>query len=142
MGIPFRCNNFQMMEIQAKWIAFVLSKKVNLPSKEEMLADVEEYYKQLEEDEIPKRYTHRLPWNQFEYLDWIVAEAKLPPISKQTKEITRRLFSVLDPWVRYREHYSELTLKTRSIDDDHFDINIQKHISRSFQFRKSFKILA
>ena len=51
---------FRMFELQAKWIAQVLSGKVFLPSEEEMLADVEDHNRQLEEAGIPKRHTHRL----------------------------------------------------------------------------------
>ena len=53
-----------MMEIQAKWVAGVLSGKAILPSKEEMLADVEEHYHQMEDAGVPNHYTHRLPVNE------------------------------------------------------------------------------
>lgn len=55
--------NFPMIELQAKWIAGVLSGKVMLPSKEEMLAAVEQHYRLMEENGIPKHHTHTLPFN-------------------------------------------------------------------------------
>lgn len=53
-----------MLELQAKWIAQVLSGNAILPSREEMLADVEAHYKQMEEDGIPKHHTHMLYNNE------------------------------------------------------------------------------
>ncbi|CAI9106294.1 OLC1v1005420C2 [Oldenlandia corymbosa var. corymbosa] len=64
VGIPNRANNFLMMQIQAEWVVCVLSGKAFLPSKEEMLEDVEEHYKQMESMGVPKHYTHQLPLNQ------------------------------------------------------------------------------
>ena len=52
------------MELQSKWIAGVLSGKLLLPSEEEMLADVQQHYLQMEESQIPKHHTHLL--NPFE----------------------------------------------------------------------------
>lgn len=49
-----------MLELQAKWVAKTLSGKVSLPSKEEMMADVEEHYRHMEELGIPKHHTHSL----------------------------------------------------------------------------------
>lgn len=47
-----------MLELQSKWIAKVLSRKVGLPSKEDMLRDVQEYYQQMTLLRLPKHLTH------------------------------------------------------------------------------------
>ncbi|KAG9160164.1 hypothetical protein Leryth_024535 [Lithospermum erythrorhizon] len=60
LAIPVRGIGFQSVELQSKWIASVLSGKVKLPSSEEMLADTEQYYKEMKEMEIPKHHTHYL----------------------------------------------------------------------------------
>ncbi|CDP07973.1 unnamed protein product [Coffea canephora] len=62
VGIPSRTVNFRMMELQAKWVAQFLSRQVTLPSREKMLADVEEYYRLPDETGIPKHHTHTLPF--------------------------------------------------------------------------------
>lgn len=49
-----------MIDLQAKWVASVLSGNAILPSEEEMLADVEEHYRLMEENGIPKHHTHSL----------------------------------------------------------------------------------
>jgi len=51
---------FAAIELQSKWIASVLSGKTILPSKEEMLANVEQHYKDMENQGIPKHHTHRI----------------------------------------------------------------------------------
>lgn len=56
----FQTIVFLKYELQAKWIAQVLSGKVVLPSKEEMLAVVEDHNRHLEEAGIPKHHTHLL----------------------------------------------------------------------------------
>ncbi|KAL8267707.1 hypothetical protein R6Q59_001505 [Mikania micrantha] len=76
---------FRMLELQAKWVAFTLSGKIMLPSKEEMLADVYKQYQQMDENGIPKSYTHSLNF-QFEYVDWLAAQVGLR-VDDRLKEI-------------------------------------------------------
>lgn len=57
------CNQnavFQVVDIQSKWVARVLSGKVLLPSEEEMMASTDELYRQMEENGVSKRFTHAL----------------------------------------------------------------------------------
>ncbi|XP_024991958.1 flavin-containing monooxygenase FMO GS-OX5-like isoform X1 [Cynara cardunculus var. scolymus] len=82
---------FRMFELQAKWIALALSGKISLPSQDEMLIDVHKHYQEMEENEIPKRYTHSLNF-QFEYVEWLGAHVgcevddQLKHISKNARE--------------------------------------------------------
>ncbi|XP_069154261.1 flavin-containing monooxygenase FMO GS-OX-like 2 [Solanum lycopersicum] len=86
VGTPYQGVLFRMFELQAKWIAQVLSGKVFLPSEEEMLADVEDHNRQLEEAGIPKRHTHRLD-PQMEYMDWTAAQMGIPSVDPSLKEM-------------------------------------------------------
>lgn len=58
------CNKqdigFPLRDLQSKWVARVLSGKVLLPNEEEMAASTEEHYRQMEENGVPKRFTHAL----------------------------------------------------------------------------------
>lgn len=57
------CNQnavFQVVDIQSKWVARVLSGKVSLPNEEDMMASINELYRQMEENGVPKRLTHAL----------------------------------------------------------------------------------
>ncbi|KAG9160163.1 hypothetical protein Leryth_024537 [Lithospermum erythrorhizon] len=87
MGMVFRS-----MELQAKWIASVLSGRVKLPSKEDMFADLEQHYKQMKEMDIPKHYTHYLSPFKLDYVDWLAAEVGTPPPDHQVKAIYSDLF--------------------------------------------------
>ncbi|KAL9142106.1 hypothetical protein ABFS82_14G147300 [Erythranthe guttata] len=61
VGLPYNSGVvFLMIDLQAKWIAHVLSGKRNLPSEGNMLSEVEEYYRKMDEKRIPKHHTHSL----------------------------------------------------------------------------------
>lgn len=51
---------FPLFEFQSKWIAGLLSNRLALPHKEQMMEDVEAFYSILESSGIPKRYTHNM----------------------------------------------------------------------------------
>ena len=51
---------FIVIELQAKWVARVLSGKVLLPTEEEMMESVKDIYRVMEENALPKRYTHSI----------------------------------------------------------------------------------
>ena len=67
---------FLTTELQSKWLAHVLSGKVLLPTEEEMMSDVENYYHHMEETGVPKSFTHVLPTNEvlhlFSYLSNLI----------------------------------------------------------------------
>ncbi|KAK4389453.1 Flavin-containing monooxygenase FMO GS-OX-like 4 [Sesamum angolense] len=71
----------------SKWIAGVLSGRIPLPSKEEMMTDTEALYSSLEASGIPYRYTHRLGADQFEYDDWLAAKSGSPLTEEWRKEM-------------------------------------------------------
>lgn len=49
-----------MIDLQAKWLAHVLSGKARLPSADEMEAEVQQHYQRMEEKRLPKYQTHDL----------------------------------------------------------------------------------
>ncbi|GAB4861918.1 hypothetical protein Ancab_037173 [Ancistrocladus abbreviatus] len=92
VGLLHKTIIFSMMELQSKWIARVLSGKVALPSKEEMMADVEDYYLQMKRSNRPIHKTHFLHGpEQFNYLDWVAAQAKTSPVEEGKKEMYREV---------------------------------------------------
>lgn len=82
VGLPNKAILYLMMELQSKWVAQVLSGKLSLPSEKDMLASVNELYRQMEEARIPKRHTHNLYPNEDKYLNWLVTELGLPPLEE------------------------------------------------------------
>jgi hypothetical protein len=51
---------FQALELEAKWVAAILSGRATLPSEGDMLAAVLEDYRRMEKAGTPKRHTHAL----------------------------------------------------------------------------------
>ncbi|KAI6707329.1 hypothetical protein NL676_010291 [Syzygium grande] len=64
VGLPWKVAPFPQFEYQSKWIAGALSGRIALPSEEEMMQDVKDFYSQLEASGVPKRYTHNLANSQ------------------------------------------------------------------------------
>lgn len=87
VGIPWKVAPFILFELQSKWIAKVLSGRVRLPPEEEMVAEIEAFYLNMEKRGLPKRHTHQLGEQQFEYDDWLAAECDYPPIEEWRKEM-------------------------------------------------------
>ena len=56
IGLPWKVVPFPEFEVQAKWIARVLSKRVQLPSMEAMQEEVQQFYDDLEQQDVPARY--------------------------------------------------------------------------------------
>lgn len=54
---------FPLFELQSKWIAGVLSNRIALPSEEEMVKDIEDFYMSLEASGTPKSHTHNMSKN-------------------------------------------------------------------------------
>ncbi|KAI3745004.1 hypothetical protein L1987_58104 [Smallanthus sonchifolius] len=95
--------HFQMFELQAKWVALALSRKILLPSRKEMLADVYKHYQEMDENGIPKRYTHSLSF-QFEYVDWLAAQVGLR-VDDRLKKIAKCLF---EHWMSRPNDYRDV----------------------------------
>ncbi|PIN20863.1 hypothetical protein CDL12_06447 [Handroanthus impetiginosus] len=75
-------------------IAHVLSGKVSLPSKEEMLADVQEYDQTMAEKGIPKHHTHSLG-HEFEYSEWLATQVGLAGVDEQTRLLHNSYFKFI-----------------------------------------------
>ncbi|KAK4716804.1 hypothetical protein R3W88_015142 [Solanum pinnatisectum] len=105
VGIPSQVIIFLGSELQAKWIAQVLSGKVLLPSEDDMLADVEDHSRQLEEAGIPNRHTHCLHPHVIEYIDWLAARVEMPPIDAGRTEMYWSIYKFVGQvgWSGYRD---------------------------------------
>jgi len=57
VGLPWKVVPFAQYELQAKWIARVLSGRASLPSRQKMHAQIQAFYKALELSNVPKRCT-------------------------------------------------------------------------------------
>ncbi|KAL4354594.1 hypothetical protein GQ457_06G032820 [Hibiscus cannabinus] len=75
VGLNYRAILFRVMELQARWVAKVLSGKAELPSQEEMASSVEKLYRELEMTGRSKHHTHRLQNGEVEYVSWVAAQS-------------------------------------------------------------------
>lgn len=55
IGLPWKVVPFPEFELQAKWMARVLSRRVSLPIKQDMQADTEAFYDNLQQQGVPVR---------------------------------------------------------------------------------------
>ncbi|KAM0931685.1 hypothetical protein ACQ4PT_000189 [Festuca glaucescens] len=110
IGLPFKGIPFPLFQLQSNWVAGVLSGRIELPSQEKMMHDVETFYLEMEARGCPKRYTHGLT-PTFEYEDWLVEQCGLEKIEEWRKVIhIAARTKVSDQPESYRDEW----------DDDHF----------------------
>ncbi|CAA7034233.1 unnamed protein product [Microthlaspi erraticum] len=88
VGIPYKVLPFPMFELQSKWIAGVLSGRIKLPSKEDMMVETKTMKATFEGLGIPKRFTHCLGIDQFEYYDWLGSQIGCSGTEEWRKEMS------------------------------------------------------
>ncbi|KAK2387717.1 hypothetical protein P8452_25834 [Trifolium repens] len=102
-GIPKKILGFPFFESQAMWIAQLLSGKKALPSWEEMMKSIKEFYQSREEAGIP---THDI--GDFEYCDKYSENVGLPPLQEWRKSLT--IASLINSFVNletFRESWND-----------------------------------
>jgi cation diffusion facilitator CzcD-associated flavoprotein CzcO len=87
VGIPWKVVPFPMFELQSKWIAGVLSGRIPLPSKEDMMMEIKTLYSTLDAQGIAKRYTHQMGISQFEYNSWLASQCGCSETEEWRKEM-------------------------------------------------------
>ncbi|KAL5725917.1 hypothetical protein ACHQM5_009001 [Ranunculus cassubicifolius] len=119
VGIPRKLIGFPFFESQAKWIAQLLSGKRTLPSWDDMMKSIKEFYKSRDEDGIPKRNTHDIA--NFEYCDKYGEYCGFPHLEDWRKELCvsaiERSFTDLEG---YRDSYDDHELLQVAHQSPHF----------------------
>ncbi|MED6205295.1 hypothetical protein PIB30_016481 [Stylosanthes scabra] len=82
VGLTYRDSIFPITELQGKWVARILSGKMMLPSEEEMMKSIEEHYQFMQQNGLPKRFTHYLGATQLDYKHWLAEHLGLPPLEE------------------------------------------------------------
>ncbi|GMI98302.1 hypothetical protein like AT1G62620 [Hibiscus trionum] len=109
VGLPYKAVPSIVMELQAKWVAKVLSGEVKLPTRVEMAYSVEELYHQMEKTGRPKHRTHTLQQDKFEYESWLAAQSGVKP-PQRWKEV---MFSFIQ---KIRSYYGDEYRDTWDVD--------------------------
>ncbi|XP_050226425.1 flavin-containing monooxygenase FMO GS-OX-like 4 [Mercurialis annua] len=122
VGMPFKVMPFPLFEYQSKWIAGVLSGRIELPSLHKMMEDVEAFYLLLEASKTPKRKTHEMMHSQFEYCNWLAAECGCEAVEEWKKQMfLANMENVLQRPDTYRDQWVDEQLILQAID--HFANN-------------------
>ncbi|KAL4361771.1 hypothetical protein GQ457_04G039610 [Hibiscus cannabinus] len=79
VGLNYKAVPAITIELQAKWVAKVVSGKLGLPTQAAMTYSVEEFYREMERKGWPKHHTHNLLYNEFEYIEWVARELDIRP---------------------------------------------------------------
>jgi hypothetical protein len=62
IGLPWKVVPFAQFELQAKWVARALSRRIMLPPRRAMEDDVAAFYAQLKAAGVPQRCAPQSPW--------------------------------------------------------------------------------
>ncbi|KAL3528437.1 hypothetical protein ACH5RR_007759, partial [Cinchona calisaya] len=77
---------FPCLESQATWVAQLLSGKRKLPSQDEMMESIKDFYISRDAAGIPKRHTHEI--SDFEYCDRYADYTEFPHLEEWRKKLT------------------------------------------------------
>ncbi|KAL3528436.1 hypothetical protein ACH5RR_007758 [Cinchona calisaya] len=106
VGIPRKIIACPFFESQAKWVAQLLSGKRKLPSYDEMMQSIKDFYIARDVANIPKRYTHEI--RNFEYCDGYADYTEFPHSEEWRK--TLLISAVLNSLANldtYRDSYDD-----------------------------------
>ncbi|KAL4274478.1 hypothetical protein S245_068918 [Arachis hypogaea] len=119
IGIPRKIIGFPFFESQAIWIAQVLSGRKVLPSWEDMMKSIKEFYHSREVAGIPKHCTHDIA--DFEYCVKYGERAGLPPLEEWRKELC--LSDILNSFANletYRDSWDDNEKLQEALQSPHF----------------------
>ncbi|CAN1312403.1 Flavin-containing monooxygenase FMO GS-OX-like 9 [Linum perenne] len=119
VGIPRKIIAFPFFESQGRWIAQVLSGKRELPSYDDMMESIREFYRQREADGIPKHDTHDIM--QFEYCDTYADLADFPHLEEWRKKMcVLALDNSFANLETYRDSWNDEDFLQEALQSPHF----------------------
>ncbi|KAI3759274.1 hypothetical protein L6452_06967 [Arctium lappa] len=119
IGIPRKLIGFPFFESQAKWIAQLLSGKRTLPSRDEMMKSIQDFYQSREAAGIPKHNTHDVA--DFEYCDKYGDHVGFPHLEEWRKDLCISALINSDINLEtYRDYYDDEQLLQVAHQSPHF----------------------
>ncbi|CAI9757570.1 unnamed protein product [Fraxinus pennsylvanica] len=119
IGIPRKLIGFPFFECQAKWISQLLSGKTTLPSWDEMMQSIGEFYHSRDVAGIPKHNTHDLA--DFEYCDKYADYIGFPHLEEWRKELCLSALKISDVNLEtYRDSYEDEDMLKEAYKSPHF----------------------
>lgn len=119
VGIPRKIIGFPFFESQAKWISQLLSGKRTLPSWEDMMQSINEFYHSKDVAGVPKRYTHDI--GEFEYCDRYGDHVGFPHLEEWRKQLC--VSAIVNAHVNletYRDSWDDHELLQEALQSPHF----------------------
>ncbi|XP_040986030.1 flavin-containing monooxygenase FMO GS-OX-like 9 [Juglans microcarpa x Juglans regia] len=119
IGVPRKIIGFPFFESQAKWISQLLSGKRTLPSREEMMQSIKEFYHSRDAACIPKYNTHDIA--QFEYCDKYGDHVGFPHLEEWRKQLCISALINADANLEtYRDSWDDHELLQEALQSPHF----------------------
>ncbi|XP_010443946.1 PREDICTED: flavin-containing monooxygenase FMO GS-OX-like 8 [Camelina sativa] len=119
VGIPRKLIGFPFFESQAKWIAKLLSGKASLPSCDQMMQSVSEFYRSKEAAGIPKRYTHDLA--DFNYSDKYADYIGFPHLEEWRRKLCKSaILNSIENLETYRDSWDDDEFLQETLQDPYF----------------------
>ncbi|CAO1948554.1 unnamed protein product [Urochloa humidicola] len=112
VGLPRLVVFPQFFEVQARWVAQVLSGRQPLPEEEEMLRAAEEYHRAREEAGVPKRLSHTIFFDMDYCDEFGLKYCSFPPVEEWKKELMWSSIKSFreDDAESYRDSYNDSDL--------------------------------
>ncbi|XP_059444015.1 flavin-containing monooxygenase FMO GS-OX-like 9 [Corylus avellana] len=119
VGIPRKLIGFPFFESQAKWIAQLLSGKRALPSWDDMMQSIKEFYHSRDLAGIPKHNTHDI--GEFEYCDRYGDNVGFPHLEEWRKQIcVSALVNAVANLETYRDSWDDEELLQEALQSPYF----------------------
>ncbi|KAL6175454.1 hypothetical protein ACLB2K_052095 [Fragaria x ananassa] len=119
IGIPRKIIGFPFFESQAKWIAQLLSGKRTLPSWEEMMQSIKDFYHSRDVAGVPKYQTHDIA--EFEYCDKYGDHVGFPHLEEWRKELCLSALRNSETNLEtYRDSLDDHDLLQEALQSPHF----------------------
>ncbi|KAL5987807.1 hypothetical protein ACLOJK_035561 [Asimina triloba] len=119
VGIPRKIIGFPFFESQARWIAQLLSGKRMLPSWDEMMKSIKDFYHRLDAAGVPKHQTHEIA--NFDYCDRYGDYCDFPRIEQWRKDIVLATLKNADENLEtYRDSWTDEELLQEAFFSAHF----------------------
>ncbi|XVF50053.1 hypothetical protein PTKIN_Ptkin04bG0063700 [Pterospermum kingtungense] len=119
IGIPRKLIGFPFFESQAKWIAQVLSGKRRLPSWDDMMKSINEFYHSRELAGVPQCNTHDIA--DFQYCDKYADYSESPRLEEWRKELCiSALVNSFANLETYRDSWDDDDLLQQALQTPHF----------------------
>ncbi|XP_068304835.1 flavin-containing monooxygenase FMO GS-OX-like 9 [Pyrus communis] len=119
IGIPRKIIGFPFFESQAKWIAQLLSGKTTLPSRDDMMQSIKEFYHSRDVAGIPKHNTHDIA--EFEYCDKYGDHIGFQHLEEWRKELClSALRNAETDLETYRDSWDDHELLQEALQSPHF----------------------